>query len=171
MTSFSAVDPMLRLFLTTRTVDHKPRGKGKEISKEKYGNLLVFQRTDSISDVFQALGSQGFLGAPVLDGDKYIGFVDMMQLVRFVTQCFWGRSPDEWEAIWKNDLKFKETQVDEVLPKPGDRIGSSMSKAPFVTVGSKRRMAPETLTFGVTKGLRLVREPFPTIPSDFTFLS
>jgi len=61
------------------------------------------------------LSTEGFSSAPVLDGDHFIGFVDMLDLVKFVTNMFFGTTSALWVDFWEKESKFQIASVGDVM--------------------------------------------------------
>jgi CBS domain-containing protein len=111
---------LLSLFLDTPIGNHTPRATTGDVQCRKVGPVLVVQRDESLPRVFRKLAVEGFLSAPVLDGNTYVGFIDMMDLVKKTTSLFWGDTVEAWTTFWDKEEKFQNTTVDEIMKVPNE---------------------------------------------------
>lgn len=109
---------LLSLFLKTPAVDHIPRGTTGDVIVHKEGPVMTVQRDETLPRVFRKLATEGFLSAPVLDGRQYVGFIDMVDLVRRTTNLFWGDTVESWVNFWDKEERFQTTTVDDVMKLP-----------------------------------------------------
>jgi len=94
-----------------------------EALKPASNTVLVAQRTDLLSDVWKGLIKNNFLSCPVLQKTKkkYYGFIDLHDIVEYVTQKFdvakLESSKDFWQLM-EADKEFLNTTVDKVIVNP-----------------------------------------------------
>lgn len=117
---------LLALFLKTPAVDHIPRGTTGDVVVHKEGPVMTVQRDETLPRVFRKLAVEGFLSAPVLDGRQYVGFIDMLDLVKHTTNLFWGDTVEAWVNFWDKEERFQSTSVDDVM-----RVPDSFDRDPF----------------------------------------
>jgi CBS domain-containing protein len=101
---------------------NNPRATTGSIVVWKSNGIVCVHANEPVKDVFKKLVVEGFLGAPVLNrNDKYIGFIDMLDLVNFSTNLFGGgqyeRSKSGWQSFLDEEKRFKETTVREVMKR------------------------------------------------------
>jgi CBS domain-containing protein len=106
------------LFMSTPCGDHMPRGTTGDVEIRKVGPVLVVHRNESLPRVFRKLTVEGFLSAPVVEGTRYIGFIDMMDLVQKTKELFWGDTEEAWTSFWDKEARFVETTIDDILGLP-----------------------------------------------------
>jgi len=83
-----------------------------------FGRVLTVREDESIPSVFRKLSREGFLSAPVLDENRrYVGFISMMDLVKYTTELFWGTTTDQWVDFWDKEDTFSEATVEDVMDK------------------------------------------------------
>ena len=111
---------LLSLFLDTPIGNHTPRAVTGDVPCRKAGPVLVVQRDETLPRVFRKLAVEGFLSAPVLDGNTYVGFIDMMDLVKKTTSLFWGDTVEAWTTFWDKEEKFQNTSVDDIMQVPNE---------------------------------------------------
>jgi len=94
--------------------------------RPKEGKIFIAQRTDKIIDVWKGLIKHNFLSVPVLQqkGNKYYGFLDLADIVKFVVQIF-GESKlkiekDFWE-LTKREEYFQNRIVKDLMVYPLSR--------------------------------------------------
>jgi len=58
---------------------------------------------------------EGFSSAPVLEGGNFMGFVDMLDLAKFVTNMFFGENSALWVDFWEKESKFQIATVGDVM--------------------------------------------------------
>lgn len=126
---------LLSLFLTTRVDDHVPRGTTGDVITRKVGPVLVLERDETLPRAFRKLIVEGFLSAPVVEGKRFIGFIDMMDLVQKTRDMFWGDTVEAWTNFWEKEEKFTEATVDDLmkLPNTWDRDPSPPIGDDFTT--------------------------------------
>jgi len=99
----------------------------------KAGPVMTVQHDEHITRVFAKFVTEGFLSAPVLDDRRrFMGFVDMLDLVAFTVGLFEkekvaedeaagvrGRelvwSEANWEVFWNKLGTFREARVEDVM--------------------------------------------------------
>jgi len=80
--------------------------------------VFIAERTDKIVDVFRGLIKHNFLSVPVLQktGRKWYGFLDMADIVAYVTETFGNAkltsTQDFWELFEKEEELRKKTVQD-----------------------------------------------------------
>jgi len=126
---------LLSLFLCTPVNDHIPRGTTGDMTQRKVGPVMVLERDESLPRAFRKLVVEGFLSAPVVEGRRFIGFVDMMDMVQKTRDLFWGDTVEAWINFWEKEEKFSETTVEEVMNTPNafDRDPSPPISTDFTT--------------------------------------
>ena len=110
----------LSMFLSTPVGDHLPRSTTGDVPLRKKGPVMIVQRDETLPRVFRKLAAENFLGAPVLDGNRYVGQIDLMDLVKKTTNLFWGDSVEAWTTFWDKEDKFAETTVDDIMKVPNE---------------------------------------------------
>jgi len=99
------------------------------ISKAEYvrppdNKIFVAQRTDKVIDVWKGLVEHKFLSVPVLQKtkNKYYGFVDMYDIVRFVVEFFGEtdqlKNSEDWLKMASASAEFKEKTVNDIMKYP-----------------------------------------------------
>lgn len=113
---------LLKLFITTTVDDRVPRGTTGSVPIKKCGPVMTIQRDEPLPRVFRKLATEGFTSAPVLDydGKTYIGFLSLLDLVKFTTNLFWGNTEEAWLDFWSKQEKFQETLVEDVMKFPDE---------------------------------------------------
>jgi len=87
------------------------------------GKIFVAQRTDKVVDVWKGLIKHNFLSVPVLQktGNKWYGFLDMADIVKFVVQQFGATklkaTENFWELVEKEEY-FQTRTVNDVMVYP-----------------------------------------------------
>lgn len=79
---------------------------------------MVVDRYESLPRVFRKLTVEGFLSAPVVENGRFVGFIDMMDLVLKTRNLFWGDSEALWVDFWDKEDSFQMTTVDDVMAVP-----------------------------------------------------
>lgn len=82
--------------------------------------VVCLQSTDTISAAFTTLTVEGYLGAPVITrSGRYIGTIDMLDLVNFALQLFdqsaYERSAKGWSTFFDEEKQFRTTIVRALL--------------------------------------------------------
>jgi len=80
-----------------------------------YGKVLSVDIDDTVPRVMRRLSSEGFSSAPVLEGGTFVGFVDMLDLTKFVTNMFFGTTSALWVDFWEKESKFQVATVGDVM--------------------------------------------------------
>lgn len=126
-------DTLLSMFLKTPAIDHLPRATTGKIPIHKEGPVMTVQRDETLPRVFRKLATEGFLSAPVLDGREYVGFIDMLDLVKFTTNLFRSISDtpvghstpsaddadtEAWISFWDKEDTFETATVADVMRVP-----------------------------------------------------
>jgi CBS domain-containing protein len=109
---------LVSLFLNTEVSDHLPRGTTGDIKVHKEGPVVCVQRDESLPRVFRTLATEGFLSCPVVDGHRYVGFVDMSDLVEKTCRLYYGETAEAWTNFWEKEEEFQTTTVDDILKTP-----------------------------------------------------
>jgi len=88
------------------------------------GKIFVCQRSDKVVDVWKGLIQHKFLSVPVLQktGNKYYGFVDLADIVKFVVETFGETRLKEnaenfWELANKEEF-FQSRTVNDIMTYP-----------------------------------------------------
>jgi len=108
------LDRLLDYLLTTKMhpEDHIPC----------FRKILSCQEQDSVPHVFRRLSDEGFTSCPVLRGDKFVGFVSLLDLVKFTCNMFWGCSKEDWVDFWSKEARFKSARITDVMEHKLDRL-------------------------------------------------
>jgi len=108
--------------------------------------ILVAQRTDKVTDVWKGLVRNNFLSCPVLQQTKkkYYGFVDMHDIVNYITTKFDAsklETAQDFRKLLDADQDFQNTEVTSIIKNP------ILKKNPYhpVTVGYSLFSAVELL--------------------------
>lgn len=75
----------LLLWLTRHPLDQVPRDTSGKVYSWKVGDVMVVRSDEKVSSVLKKLGTETFLSAPVMRNGQYEGFVDMLDIVKFLT--------------------------------------------------------------------------------------
>jgi len=109
----------LRLLLHIRAEDFAIGDKPKKDSP-----IFVCYRTDKLVDVWKGLVKHNFLSCPVIlkDESKYYGFLDLMDIVKYIIQHFGpdnilGKEKDFWELVTEED-NFATKTVNDIMAFP-----------------------------------------------------
>jgi len=103
------------------TVDSRvPRALTGKVNVKKMGPVMCVQVDESLKSVFHKLAVEGFTGAPVVDGSSYVGFISILDLVKFTYNLFWGDKVEEWVNFWEKEQKFCNSLVSDILLKPDE---------------------------------------------------
>jgi len=90
--------------------------------------IIACERSDSLPRVFQKMVENTVLSLPVLTKPgKYCGLVDMLDIVRFVTelfQDFTNASMVTLETMFTTDARFSNAIVAEILKSPRQKPAS-----------------------------------------------
>lgn len=109
---------LLSLFLTTPVSDHVPRNTTGDTVARKVGPVLVVSPDESLPRVFRKLVVEGFLSAPVVEGTRYLGFIDMMDLCCKTRDLFWADTVEAWTNFWDKEERFSTCTVDDIMKAP-----------------------------------------------------
>lgn len=80
-----------------------------------FRRVLTCQNDDTVVRVFRKLSIEGFTSCPVMDGRKFVGFVDLLDLVKCITNLFWGSTVEEWTDFWSKETSFQQKTVQDML--------------------------------------------------------
>lgn len=138
--SFSAATPhkkvktaqirqnLLSLFMKTPLDEHLPRATVAQVPHHMSNEVMVVRISDPLPQVFQRLTTEGFLSAPVVDEkNKYVGYVDMLDLVRATTDMFSGETEERWIDWWGKEDDFCNQLVLDVIIRHKNRGPSMLS--------------------------------------------
>lgn len=79
-------------------------------------------RTDAlIPGVMRSLATEGFSSAPVISEFGYEGFIDMLDLVKFVSNMFYGHDQTSWVDFWDKEVRFQRATVTDVMGNKRDK--------------------------------------------------
>jgi CBS domain-containing protein len=112
---------LLQLFLKNNVANHTPRPLVKVtpgVQMTNVRDVLVVKKNDPIKLVMRQLCANNFMGCPVMEGQKYIGFISMIDLVRKVNSMFWGDTVEAWVDFWSKSGDFDSTTVDDLMDTP-----------------------------------------------------
>jgi len=103
------------------TVDSRvPRALTGKVNVKKMGPVMCVQQDETLKSVFHKLAVEGFTGAPVINENAYVGFISILDLVKFTYNLFWGDKVEEWINFWEKEQKFSNALVNDVLVKPDE---------------------------------------------------
>lgn len=88
--------------------------------------LVKCQEQDSVPNVFQRLSDEGFTSCPVLKGDKFVGFITLLDLVKFTCNMFWGCSKEDWIDFWSKEVKFKSSRIIDIMERKQIKMGDQI---------------------------------------------
>lgn len=112
--TFTTDASFIKTLLTTR-VEQLPIKDNK---------IFICQRTDKVIDVWKGLIKHNFLSVPVLQktGSKYYGFVDLADIVRFISESFGETKLKEfsenfWQLVEKEEY-FQSRTINDIMIYP-----------------------------------------------------
>lgn len=81
--------------------------------------ILKVQIDDRATEVLASLMREGFQSAPVMEGNRCVGFIDMLVLVKYITDTFtFSSDPKQsWLSFYNQREKFANATVREVMMK------------------------------------------------------
>jgi CBS domain-containing protein len=50
-----------------------------------------------------------------MDGRNFIGFLDLLDLVKAITNLFWGSTVEEWTDFWTKETDFQRQRISDVM--------------------------------------------------------
>jgi len=114
--------PLLYWYLSNTVDSRVPRALTGKVNVKKMGPVMCVQRDETLKSVFHKLAVEGFTGAPVVDGTEnaYVGFISILDLVKFTYNLFWGDKVEEWINFWEKEQKFSNALVSDVMVKPDE---------------------------------------------------
>jgi len=138
--SYPTSDKFLRILISTKV----------DVVRPPNNTIFVAQRTDLITEVWKGMVTHGFLSVPVLQKtkNKYYGFVDMYDIVKFVIE-FFGETEDlkadqDWFKMASLHEEFKKKTVNDVMRYPLTRRNPFFPvKSGFSLFASVEAMARE----------------------------
>lgn len=80
-----------------------------------FRRVLSCQNDDTIVRAFRKLTVEGFTSCPVMDGRRFVGFVDLLDLVKCITNLFWGSTVEEWTDFWSKENDFQKMTIDNTI--------------------------------------------------------
>ncbi|KAM9953031.1 hypothetical protein ACTFIR_008089 [Dictyostelium discoideum] len=86
--------------------------------------IFSCERNDNLTKVFKGLTERGFLSVPVFqqtDKKRWYGFIDLLDIVRYVTHHFGSEKMSIEQDFWKlseEEEKFKTLTVNDVMRYP-----------------------------------------------------
>lgn len=83
-----------------------------------FRRILSCQADDAVPTVFKRLSNEGFTSCPVKRGTEYVGFVDLLDLVKYTTNLFWGATVADWVNFWDKQQEFGSATIEEVMEQP-----------------------------------------------------
>lgn len=84
------------------------------------GKILSTTLTDTANHVLRELMREGFQGAPVLGGwnnKKFISFIDMLDIVTYITGMFTSSEVSPWKDFFMERQDWRSTTVEQVIKK------------------------------------------------------
>jgi CBS domain-containing protein len=101
-----------------------PRSTTGTIRVWKSGNAVTVRQDERVTRAFFKLVTEGFLSAPVLDDrGRYVGIVDLLDLVAFTVELFdeakLQPTEDQWKQFIEKEKVFWEAKVGDVIKKIG----------------------------------------------------
>jgi len=117
--------------------------------------IFVAQRTDKITDVWKGLVQHNFLSVPVVlkTKQKYYGFIDMYDIVKFVTEFFGEdqlKTTEDWTKMADASEEFRKKTVNDIMKYPISR------RNPFFPIHSGFSVFSVIEALGKEKGLHRV---------------
>lgn len=119
-------ESLLSILLLNPVGQHTPRPLTQEIPSRVVGRVLTVSIDESIPRVFRKLSLEGILGCPVLDGNEYVGFISMLDLVKATNSLFWSDVEAEWVEFFDKKEEFANTTVRDLMDVP-----STISRDPY----------------------------------------
>jgi CBS domain-containing protein len=85
--------------------------------------IFIAKRTDLVVDVFKGLVKHGFMSVPVLQKteNRYFGFIDLSDIVRYVVEHFGGETLAATEDFWAGvacEEEFQKKTVNDLMKWP-----------------------------------------------------
>jgi len=126
--SFSTFQQLFMFLSKYPAKEEYPRHTTGRVALEKdtTGKCVIIRKNASIRDTFQMFAAEGISGAPVLDAnDKYVGFVDLLDLVSYITKLFCWDTPTrtmaDFASFFDKNRRFSTAVVSDfgIL----DRVG------------------------------------------------
>jgi len=114
---FPTSDRFVRLLVATKV----------DVVRPPDNKIFVAQRTDKITDVWKGLVAHNFLSVPVLQKtkNKYYGFVDMYDIVKFVVEFFGAseelKNSEDWFKMAEASEEFQKKTVNDIMKYPLSR--------------------------------------------------
>lgn len=117
-----------------------------------FRKVMSCRTEDSVPNIMRRLSTEGFTSAPVLSTEgNYEGFVDMLDLVKFVSNMFWGADETIWIDFWEKEIKFQRAVVGDVMgnrrfratplmPPPLFQDNSTMHALELMVTGNHHRL-------------------------------
>jgi len=107
-------DRYVRLLIATKV----------DVVRPPDNRIFVAQRTDKITDVWKGLVAHNFLSVPVLQKtkNKYYGFIDMYDIVKFVVEFFGAseelKNTEDWFKLAEASEEFQKKTVNDIMKYP-----------------------------------------------------
>jgi len=117
----SELDELVNYFGRTPVTQIAPRPTTGSVRVWKAGDVACVHRGEKTALVFTKLVTEGFLSAPVLDSDhKFIGFIDMLDLVMFTVDLFVKEGLDPqttegWSSFVSTVSAWRDSNIEDVL--------------------------------------------------------
>jgi CBS-domain-containing membrane protein len=154
------------------------------LEKDSTGKCIIIRKNALVRDVFKLFATEGISGAPVLDShDKYCGFVDLLDLVSYVTKLFcWDtrtRTAADFSTFFEKNRRFATALVSDfgIL----DRVGkprvltlhenSSLLHVLETILDERQRRVPLMNTWGQLSGIITSSMLISTIGQNLEFLA
>jgi len=122
-TEKKGLDQLLLYFAKFPLEQLTPRNPTGTIRLWKSGSAVTLAHNERISRAFHKLVTEGFLSAPVLDDrGRYMGIMDLLDLVAFTTSLFDEKKLDpnetEWSKFLEKEKAFWDAKVEDVMQRP-----------------------------------------------------
>lgn len=80
-----------------------------------FRRVMTCQDDDTVCRVFRKISVEGFSSCPVMDGRSFVGFIDLLDLVKCITNMFWGSTVEEWTDFWSKENEFQQKTISSVI--------------------------------------------------------
>lgn len=76
--------------------------------------VVTVNINDSVPGAMRRLSAENISSAPVTEASRYVGFVSMADMVKAVTNLFWGTTEQQWSTWWKS-AEFQGLKVRDIM--------------------------------------------------------
>jgi CBS domain-containing protein len=184
--SFSTFQQLFMFLSKYPAKEEYPRHTTGSVALEKdtTGKCVIIRKNAPIRDVFNLFAAEGISGAPVLDAnDKYCGFVDLLDLVSYITKLFCWDTPTRTMSDFANFFDKNRRFASAVVSDFGilDRVGkptvmtlhenSSLLHVLESMLDEKQRRIPLMNSWGQLCGIITSSMLISTIGQNLDFLA